>query len=121
MAAPVSSPPNPSRGPLLRRNARLLPVAPAVILLLVFLLAQIAWSFYASFTNTSLSGRTARSPEWTGLDNYIAMLTDPTFPTSAMLTLLFVATSAVVGQNVLGLVIALLMARARTAVSALVG
>lgn len=94
---------------------------PAVILLVVFLLAPVAWSFYASFTNASLSGRNARNPEWTGVDNYIRMLTDPAFPASAMLTLLFVAASAILGQNVLGLVIALLMRRSRSTVSSLVG
>lgn len=88
---------------------------------MVFLLAPVAWSFYASFTNVSLSGRNARNPEWTGLDNYIRMLTDSAFPASALLTILFVAGSAILGQNVLGLVIALLMTRARTTVSALVG
>ncbi|MFE4195214.1 carbohydrate ABC transporter permease [Paenarthrobacter sp. NPDC056912] len=104
-----------------RRFLRLLPVVPSVLLLLLFLLAPVAWSFYASLTDAALSGRAARDPQWVGADNYIRMFSDDSFPLAAWLTVVFVAASAVLGQNVLGLLIALLMTRSRRAVSSWVG
>ncbi|VXB43545.1 Binding--dependent transport system inner membrane component family protein [Arthrobacter sp. 9AX] len=100
---------------------RYLPLLPAVLLLLVFLAGPVFWAFQASFTNTGLTGRHARNPEWVGLDNYQRLLLDPVFPLSLGLTVLFVAGSAVLGQNLLGLALAVLMRRARRSVSALVG
>ncbi|MFF2842761.1 carbohydrate ABC transporter permease [Paenarthrobacter sp. NPDC057981] len=104
-----------------RRHLRLLPVAPAIVLLLVFLLAPVAWSFYASFTDAALSGRGARDPHWVGTGNYVRMFTDDSFPLATWLTVVFVATSAVLGQNVLGLLTALLMTRSRKIVAEWVG
>jgi multiple sugar transport system permease protein len=100
---------------------RYLPVLPALLLLLVFLAGPVFWAFQASFTNTGLTGRNARNPEWVGLENYQRLLLDPVFPLSLGLTVLFVAGSAVLGQNLLGLALAVLMRRARRAVSSLVG
>jgi multiple sugar transport system permease protein len=105
----------------IRRYLRLLPVVPSVLLLLFFLLAPVAWSFYASFTDAALSGRAARDPHWVGLDTYVRMFSDDAFPLAAWLTVVFVAASAVLGQNVLGLLIALLMTHSRKAVSSWVG
>lgn len=100
---------------------RVLPLAPAVLLLLSFMAGPVLWSFYGSFTNAALTGRAARDPQWVGLDNYVQLLGDPTFPLSLLLTVLFVLASAVLGQNLLGLGLALLMAGANRAVSAVVG
>jgi multiple sugar transport system permease protein len=100
---------------------RYLPVLPAVLLLVVFLAGPVLWAFHASFTNAGLTGRNARNPEWIGLENYQRLLTDPVLPLSLGLTVLFVMGSAVLGQNLLGLALAVLMRRARRAVSAVVG
>jgi len=100
---------------------RYLPVLPAAVLLLVFLAGPVLWAFHASMTNVGLTGRHARNPEWVGLENYQRLVQDPVFPLSLGLTVLFVAGSAVLGQNVLGLALAVLMRRARPAVSATVG
>ncbi len=105
----------------MRRFLRLLPVVPSVLLLLLFLLAPVAWSFYASFTDAALSGRAAKDPQWVGVDNYVRMFSDDSFPLAAWLTIVFVAASAVLGQNVLGLLIALLMTRSRRAMASWVG
>ncbi|MDT0168920.1 sugar ABC transporter permease [Pseudarthrobacter sp. BRE9] len=104
-----------------RQLLRYLPVLPAVVLLLVFLAGPVLWAFHASLTNAGLTGRYARNPGWVGLDNYQRLLQDPVFPLSLALTVLFVAGSAVLGQNVLGLALAVLMRRARPVVSATVG
>ncbi|MFF1383112.1 carbohydrate ABC transporter permease [Arthrobacter sp. NPDC058288] len=105
----------------LRRQLRLLPVVPSVLLLLVFLAAPVLWSFHASFTNAALTGRNARNPAWTGVENYVRLFSDAAFPAAVGLTIVFVVASAVVGQNLLGLLIAGLMTRARNPVSAVVG
>lgn len=105
----------------LQRTTRVLPLAPAAMLLLVFLAGPLYWSFQASLTNVALTGRNARSPEWVGLANYERLAADPLFPLSVGLTVVFVLASAVIGQNLLGLAIAALMLKARKPVAALVG
>lgn len=104
-----------------RHALRHLPVLPAVLLLLVFLAGPVAWAFHASLTNAGLTGRSARNPQWIGLENYARLLGDPVFPLALVVTLVFVVGSAVIGQNLLGLALALLMRRARPVVSAVVG
>lgn len=104
-----------------RQQLRLLPVLPSVLLILLFLAAPILWSFHASFTNAALTGRNARNPAWTGVENYVRLLGDSAFPAAVVLTVVFVVASAVVGQNMLGLLIAGLMTRARRPVAAVVG
>lgn len=104
-----------------RQQLRLLPVVPSVLLILLFLAAPVLWSFHASFTNAALTGRNARNPAWIGVENYARLLSDSAFPASVVLTIVFVVASAVVGQNLLGLLIAGLMTRSRKPVSAAVG
>jgi multiple sugar transport system permease protein len=104
-----------------RSLLRYLPVLPAVLLLVVFLAGPVLWAFHASFTNAGLTGRNARSPDWIGLENYQRLLVDPVLPLSLGLTVLFVLGSAVLGQNLLGLALAVLMRRARRVVSGVVG
>lgn len=67
------------------------------------------WSCYTAFTDQSLSGTGAQHPRFIGLDNFRRMLDDPTFLQSLVLTVVFVVGSAVIGQNILGLVIAMLL------------
>ena len=104
-----------------RQLLRYLPVLPAVLLLLVFLAGPVLWAFHASLTDAGLTGRSARNPSWVGLENYQRLLADPVFPLSVLLTVVFVAGSAVLGQNLLGLALAVLMRRARPLVSGVVG
>ncbi len=92
-----------------------------MVLLLVFLAGPVLWAFHASFTNAALTGRNARSPGWIGFDNYARLLSDPVLPLSLGLTVLFVGGSAILGQNLLGLTLAVLMRRARRTVAAVVG
>lgn len=86
-----------------------MPLAPAVAMLLIFLAFPIVWSFYSSFTNIALTGSRARDPQFIGVDNYTRLLTDPLFPSSVWLTVVFVLFSAILGQNLLGLLLALVM------------
>jgi multiple sugar transport system permease protein len=88
---------------------RILPLAPAVVLLLLFLAGPIVYSLYGSLTNTALTGYKAANPDFVGLDNYANLFSSPEFWKSVWLTILFVGASAVIGQNVLGMLLALLM------------
>ncbi|WP_295120094.1 carbohydrate ABC transporter permease [uncultured Leifsonia sp.] len=109
-----------SRAHARRSAARAVPLVPAIGLLLVFLVGPILSSFYGSFTNMSLTGASAASAQWVGLQNYIDLFTSPDFPVSVWLTLVFLIGSAVIGQNVVGMVLALLMRSGSRWVGALV-
>jgi multiple sugar transport system permease protein len=116
-------------GPELRRRthpvsvdiARALPLTPAVLLLLVFLAGPILWCVYAAFTNTALTGAGSGNTQFVGLDNFRAAFSSDTFRNSVVMTLVFTILSAVIGQNLLGLGLALLQKRAAKAVRTLVG
>jgi multiple sugar transport system permease protein len=103
-----------------RQLGRALPLLPTVVLLIVFLVGPIITSFYGSFTNISLTGPTATHPSFIGFDNYINLFSTPGFSQAAMLTLVFVFLSAVVGQNIMGMILALLMRSGNRVVSAIV-
>ena len=92
-----------------RQVARHAPLGPAIVLLGVFFAGPVIWSLYLAFTNMALTGAEARDIHFIGLANFQRMLSDSTFINSLKLTVLFVLGSAVVGQNTLGLVIALLL------------
>jgi len=115
-----AGPSTPRRSHLRRSTGRLVPLVPAIVLLALFMLGPVIWSFYGSFTNAALTGPNAAEPEWIGLDNYVQLLSDPDFPKALWLTVLFVLASAVVGQNVLGLGLAMLMRSALKPVRAVV-
>ncbi|GAB3564623.1 carbohydrate ABC transporter permease [Spelaeicoccus albus] len=104
-----------------RHPTRFTPLVPAIILLALFMLGPIVWSFYGSFTNSALTGSAALHPEFIGLDNYVKLFSSSVFPKSLLLTLVFVIGSAVVGQTVLGLLLAILMRGANSIVRGVVG
>ena len=99
--------------------SRSIPVFPAVCLLLVFFVGPILWAFYGSFTNMALTGQHAQSVDFVGLGNYTRLAADPAFPLALWLTIVFVVTSAIIGQNVLGMVLAVLMVKASKGVAAI--
>lgn len=104
-----------------RSVRRTLPLLPAVILVGIFMLGPAIWSVYGSLTNTALTGRAARFPRFIGLANYERLFSDPVFTRSIVLTLVFTVGSAIIGQNVLGLTIAVLQRRAHRIVRTVVG
>ena len=113
--------PGRTRAATQRSLVRSIPLLPAVVLLAIFLLGPVISSFYGSFTNASLSGASAQNSAFVGFDNYAALFADPDFPKSVLLTLVFLVASAIVGQNVLGLGLALLMRSSNRLVRSLVG
>jgi multiple sugar transport system permease protein len=96
-------------------------MVPAFALLALFFLGPILWCVYASFTDVALTGATASTPHLVGLNNYRRMFEDPTFRQSLWLTVAFVLGSAVIGQNVVGMILALLMKSRSRIVRTVVG
>ena len=99
-----------------------LPLGPAVVLLGVFLVGPILYCLYSAFTDMALTG--AAGAHFVGLDNFRKAFSSPEFQQSLVYTLIFTLVSAVIGQNLLGMLLALLMrsgtAGIRAAVSAIV-
>ncbi|AIV41003.1 MULTISPECIES: carbohydrate ABC transporter permease [unclassified Curtobacterium] len=116
-----TEPPVPRKRRPLRNATRVVPLLPAVVLLVIFLLGPVISSFYGSFTNAALTGVDAANQQFVGFQNYVELFQDPDFPKSVVLTIVFLLASAVVGQNVLGLGLALLMRSANKVVRAVVG
>ncbi|WP_434099539.1 carbohydrate ABC transporter permease [Streptomyces sviceus] len=113
--------PRRSRGapaPAVRSLLRGLPTVPAVVLLAVFLAGPIAYCVYYAFTDMQLTG--ASGTHFVGVDNFTRAFEDADFLNAMWLTLVFVVGSAVVGQNTLGLALAVLMQKATKPVRALV-
>jgi multiple sugar transport system permease protein len=94
---------------------------PSIAVMLVFFIYPILLTFYYSFTNLALTGESAKELKFVGLDNYVRMLADPTVRVSIWNTLVFLIGSAVVGQQVLGFIIALLMKRKNKTYRRLIG
>ncbi|MFD0691960.1 carbohydrate ABC transporter permease [Actinomadura fibrosa] len=84
-------------------------VAPALVLVAVFLVFPAVWTLYLGATDYRLTGIAASDPKFVGADNYRDVLGDGGFHHSLWLTLQFVLGSAVVGQTVLGFAIAWVM------------
>lgn len=97
------------------------PLGPAAVLLLVFLFGPILWSVYAAFTNASLSGAGAAASHFVGLANFKKAFAADGFYNSVVLTLVFTLISAIIGQNALGLMLALWMRKSLRFVRALGG
>ena len=85
---------------------------PAGVFVAAFILLPFFWIAVVSFTNRTLTGRTALYPEFVGLANYRRLfdferfLNSGEFGASLLLTGQFVFFSAIVGQALLGLTLA---------------
>jgi multiple sugar transport system permease protein len=100
---------------------RLVPMLPAVLLLGIFFAGPILWCFYSAFTDAALTGAAASNPQFVGLANFRQLWADPQTLNAVWLTVVFVLGSAVLGQNLLGLVLALLMKGRNRFVRSIVG
>ncbi len=96
-------------------------MAPALLLLVTFVLVPIAYAIYLAFTNTRLTGREALHPRWVGFNNFRRLIDSGHLSHSVWLTLVFVVGSALIGQNLLGLALALLSAKRSRAMRAAIG
>ncbi|WP_416968815.1 carbohydrate ABC transporter permease [Streptomyces sp. 4F14] len=104
--------------PVVRSLLRGLPTVPAVILLAVFLAGPIAYCVYYAFTDMQLTGTSGTN--FVGFDNFTRAFKDDDFLNAVKLTLVFVVGSAVIGQNTLGLALALMMQKASKPVRSII-
>ncbi|MFG2792974.1 carbohydrate ABC transporter permease [Streptomyces sp. NPDC048419] len=107
------------RTPVARGLTRALPVAPALVLLILFLAGPIAYCAYIAFTDLQLTGQAHSS--FVGLANFRKAFGDAEFINAVWLTLVFTVVSSLLGQNTLGLALATLMQRASKPVRTLTG
>ncbi|HEY2598282.1 MAG TPA: sugar ABC transporter permease [Candidatus Dormibacteraeota bacterium] len=112
-------------GPRLDRErfqwSSLVTLTPALALLGLLFVFPVLYATYLGFTNLALVGSRSRDYSFTGLENVTRMLGDYVFVKSSWLTLIFVVGSAIIGQSVLGMAIALLLRRAVVPVRLVVG
>ncbi|ASJ70743.1 Trehalose transport system permease protein SugA [Granulosicoccus antarcticus IMCC3135] len=99
--------------------ARILPLAPATLMIVGFFLIPILWAVFASLTNQGLTGAAARNPVFIGLENYYYLFTDSRTWDALARTAVFVVFS-VLGQNVIGFSIAYARQRASQIVQSIV-
>ena len=85
-------------------------LTPALLLVGAFTLWPTVWAVVQSFTNRALTGIGAQDPSFVGLTNYQRLLSDSDFFGSLGRTAWFTIASAVIGQTLLGLAVAYLMA-----------
>ncbi|MER6536957.1 sugar ABC transporter permease [Streptomyces sp900105755] len=102
-----------------RRVARGLPLAPALVLILLFLGGPIVYCAWIAFTDLQLTGQAHSS--FVGFANFRRAFRDDAFLNAVWLTLVFTVLSSLVGQNTLGLALAALMRRASKPVRTLTG
>jgi multiple sugar transport system permease protein len=88
-------------------------VAPALLLIGLFLIFPAVWTVYIGLTNYTLTGATSVAPAFVGLGNFLEALDDALFGNALWLTLVFVIGSAVLGQNLLGFALAWVLRGAR--------
>ena len=81
---------------------------PALVLLLAFFIIPIVLTVYYSFTNMALTGAAAQNFQFIGLENYKRILSYPNTLVSIRNTFIFLIGS-LVGQSVLGFLIAYFM------------
>ncbi|WP_353944783.1 sugar ABC transporter permease [Streptomyces sp. HUAS MG91] len=98
---------------------RALPLAPATIVMALFLAGPIAYCVYIAFTDLQLTGQASSS--FVGFDNFRTAFHDAAFLNAVKLTLVFTFLSSIVGQNTLGLALAALMKRASKPVRTVTG
>jgi multiple sugar transport system permease protein len=101
------------RGRLARNRLYLAGLSPAAFLLALFFVGPALWALGSSFTNRALVGLDAANPRFVGLDNYVRLFSDPDFGRVILNSVIFVIGSAVIGQFVLGLLLALLLDHAQ--------
>lgn len=93
---------------------------PALVLLLAFFIIPIVLTVYYSFTNMALTGAAAQNFQFIGLENYKRILSDPNTLVSIRNTFIFLIGS-LVGQSVLGFLIAYFMKGKEKAFRSVVG
>ncbi|RKX53901.1 MAG: sugar ABC transporter permease [Thermotoga sp.] len=82
---------------------------PAAVLIALFFITPAIWGVYSSLTNMALVGKAARHLQFIGFQNYFRLFRDDAFFTSIINSVKYVIGSAIIGQFLLGFVLALLL------------
>lgn len=96
-------------------------LSPSLLLLLIFFIGPILMTFFFAFTNMSLTGAAAQNIQFVGFQNFVDMFKDPNFKTSFIATMVFLLFSGIIGQQVLGFLLAVLMKDKHKSVRKFVG
>ena len=120
-AAEVARPTGPRQDRRRLEWGSLVLLAPGAVLLGLLFALPIGYAVYLGFTNLELVGLHSANYWWTGLTNIRRMAHDTVFWHSVRITVVFLVGSAIVGQSLLGLVLALLMRRALAPIRLSVG
>ncbi len=96
-------------------------ITPALLITVIFMLGPALWSIYISLTNMSLTGVGAQTPQWVGLQNFQQILQDGEFFNAFKVSLTYLVFSALIGQAILGLLLALLMRKRNPVFKAILG
>ncbi|WP_425270208.1 carbohydrate ABC transporter permease [Flexivirga meconopsidis] len=104
-----------------RTARRGMPLLPALVLLLIFMAGPVIYSIYLAFTNKAVRGEGADSTSMVGFANFTEAFSQPDFWNAMWLTLVFTVVSGVIGQNVLGMALALLLRKCAAWVSWITG
>ncbi len=83
-------------------------LVPSSILMIIFFIYPIALTLFYSFTDLTLTGSSAQQTRLIGLENYIKMFKDPVVFISIKNTVVFLI-GCILGQQILGFLIAYLM------------
>lgn len=115
MTTTAPAPPDTSRTPRpasapkqARRVTPAVLIVPTLLVLLVALGYPVGWQVVTSFQKFGLAQQFGQPPEWVGVDNYVALLTDPNLWLVVARSLVFCVVCAVLTVAV-GLGLALLM------------
>src|SRR5947207_2928001 len=103
------------------RWASLALLTPRWALLGLLFLFPIGYAVYLGFTNLELVGLHSQSFSFTGATNLRRMYHDTVFWHSVRITIVFLLGSAIIGQSVVGMALALLMRRSLAAIRLPVG
>src|SRR6476469_10428317 len=95
-------------------------VAPALVLIAIFLIFPALWTIYLGLTAYRLTGAAAADPQFVGMQNFIDAFSDRFFLNSLWVTLIYVFGSAIIGQTVLGFALAWMLRGAKPAGRAVV-
>ena len=95
--------------------------APAIALLSVFFIGPVLMTLTYSMTNMSLSGAAAKNFQFVGFDNFLNLFKQPGVGEVIYNTLIFLLFSGIIGQQVLGFILAMLMKKRVRGVKMFVG
>ena len=84
-------------------------LAPGTALLLLLFIGPLVFALYLGFTNMELVGPRSQTYSFTGAANILRMTHDAVLHRSIVLTVAFLFGSAILGQSILGMILALLM------------